>query len=264
VPADRRNVCTAGKFPIAAAWTPRHRLARDKAPAFRNRNAAFALKGCARHFRRMEEEPMKRSTRAAVAASMLVLVAGAAAANDQTRKSGATDAQSVIESWPAESKKAAQKMIQKYGQPDEVTASLVMWNDNGPWKKTLVYKQEVDHRFPAPHKDVLQQFVDYQVPPDKFDELAMYDGSVIAERTKGELSARCDMEEANILALNLADEVITGKRGVEDARKFYGEQIMLLKQGQSSPYLSKLRFDMHQRTADADKPLAMKQASAEQ
>jgi hypothetical protein len=122
---------------------------------------------------------------------------------------------------------------------------------------------EIEHRFPAPHKDVLEQFVDYQVPADKFDELAMYDGSVIAERTKGELSARCDKEEANILALNLADEVVTGKRSVEDARMYYGEQIMLLKQGQSSPYLSKLRFDMKQRTADADKPLPMKQASAQ-
>jgi hypothetical protein len=141
---------------------------------------------------------------------------------------------------------------------------MLVWRGNGPWKKTVVSKEEVEHRFPAPHKDVLEQFVDYKVPADKFDELAMYDGSVIAERTKGELSARCDMEEANILALNLADEVATGKRSVEDARKFYGEQIMLLKKGQSSPYLSKLRFDADQRTADADRPLAMKQASAEE
>ncbi|MGH8284417.1 MAG: hypothetical protein ACRETT_01460 [Steroidobacteraceae bacterium] len=36
-----------------------------------------------------------------------------------------------------------------------------------------------------PHKDVLEQVIDYKVPPDKFDDLARYDGSVIAERTKG-------------------------------------------------------------------------------
>ncbi len=49
----------------------------------------------------------------------------------------------------------------------------------------------VPHDFPMPHPDLLEQFVDYQVPPDKFDELAQYDGSVIVERTKGEISARC-------------------------------------------------------------------------
>jgi hypothetical protein len=53
------------------------------------------------------------------------------------------------------------------------------------------------------------------VPPDKFDELAEYDGSVIVERTKGEIAARCDLEGANFLALNLAHEIVTGKRSVD-------------------------------------------------
>lgn len=50
------------------------------------------------------------------------------------------------------------------------------------------------------------------VPPEKYEEVAGYDGSVIAERTKGELAARCDMEEANHVALNLAHEIVTGER----------------------------------------------------
>jgi len=45
-----------------------------------------------------------------------------------------------------------------------------------------------------PHKDVLEQFVNRNVPVEKFKELAQYDGSVIVERTKGEISARCDKE----------------------------------------------------------------------
>jgi len=53
--------------------------------------------------------------------------------------------------------------------------------------------EEIPHDFPKPHMDMLLQSIDYPVPPDKFDELAAYDGSVIAERTKGELAARCDM-----------------------------------------------------------------------
>ena len=122
------------------------------------------------------------------------------------------DAKQVIQSWPMEAKKAADMAMQKYGEPDEVTSARLVWNDNGPWKRTIITKEETDHAFPMPHKDVMEQVIDYKVPPDKFDELAEYDGSVIAERTKGELSARCDKEEANLLALNLANDVATGKK----------------------------------------------------
>lgn len=85
-------------------------------------------------------------------------------------------------------------MIEKYGAPNEYTESMLIWNNNGPWKRTIVYKEEVDHHFPMPHKDVLEQFVNRNVPVEKFTELAQYDGSVIVERTKGEISARCDKE----------------------------------------------------------------------
>jgi len=37
------------------------------------------------------------------------------------------------------------------------------------------------------------------------------------------------LEAANFLALNLANEIVTGARTWEDARKKYGEQIMLFK-----------------------------------
>ena len=80
-------------------------------------------------------------------------------------------------------------MMEKYGAPDEMTDMLLIWRDNSPWVRTVVYGYEVDHNWPAPHKDVLEQFVHYDVDPDYFDDLAKYDGSVIVERTKGEMSA---------------------------------------------------------------------------
>lgn len=44
--------------------------------------------------------------------------------------------------------------------------------------------------------------------------------------TDGEIAARCDKEEANFLAINLADDVAKGRRTVDDARKFYAESMM--------------------------------------
>ena len=38
-------------------------------------------------------------------------------------------------------------------------------------------------------------------PVNGWDELAAYDGSVIAAPTNGKLGSGCDMEEANFLAL---------------------------------------------------------------
>ena len=123
---------------------------------------------------------------------------------------GALTADDVIEDWKEASKTAAQDMMEMYGQPDEVTESVLIWHENGGWLRTVVYKNEIPHDFPTPHVDVVEQWVRYRVPPDMFDDLARFDGSVMAERTSGLLSARCEKESSNILALNLADEIARG------------------------------------------------------
>lgn len=57
-------------------------------------------------------------------------------------------------------------MTEKYGQPSEHTSRMLFWYNNGPWLRTIVYRDEIDHGFPVSHKDVLEQFVGYEVPPD--------------------------------------------------------------------------------------------------
>jgi hypothetical protein len=76
---------------------------------------------------------------------------------------------------------------------------------------------------------------------------------VIVERTKGEISARCDAEAANFLALNLSHDIITGKRTIEDAREFYAEKIKGRMKGESDPYIESLQFQVpKQDTMDPD------------
>src|SRR5687767_15964910 len=119
---------------------------------------------------------------------------------------------------------------------------MVMWHGNGSWKHTIVHRDEIAHDFPKPHTDFVEQFIDYRVPVDKFDELAQYDGSVIVERTKGEISARCDKEPMNFLALNLANDIVVGRRSVEDARRFYAETAAAFMRGEKLPYVQRLQF----------------------
>lgn len=160
--------------------------------------------------------------------------------------------------WPKASREAIQFLQKKYGAPAAVTADMVVWGKAGPWKRSVVYRVEVPHNFPMPHTDVMQQWIEYKAAPSTYDELAQYDGSVVLERTSGEMSARCDKEGANFLALNLADEIVRGKISVDAARKKYGDEIMAMKAGKPAPYMEKLLFSTQGGTQDPDKALPMK------
>ena len=161
----------------------------------------------------------------------------------------------MMSGWPKASKDAAMFMTKKYGAPMHMNEHMAMWGQTGQWKRTIVYDYEVQHDFPMPHTDVMQQWIDYKVPLDRYDELAMYDGSVVVERTNGELSARCDKEGANFLAINLAHEIATGTRTPEDGRRMYAEQIMAKMAMKPAPYTDKLMWTpMMGGSMDADRP----------
>jgi hypothetical protein len=152
--------------------------------------------------------------------------------------------ESVINDWNAMSKKAANLTIKQYGPPNEAIQSRLIWYNNGPWKRTIVYRDEIPHDFPQPHTDVIENYINYSVPPEMFSELAKFDGSVIVERTRGEVSSRCDMEAANILALNLMNDIVTGKLNVEEARGEYCEVTSAFMMNRPAPYAEKLQFDV--------------------
>ena len=173
---------------------------------------------------------------------------------DSKMKMGMDD----LKSWPMASQMAAKDMMDKYGKPDEMTPTMIVWNSKGPWAKTVVFSKEYPHNFPMPHTDLLQQWVSLKVPTDKLDELAMYDGSVVVERTTGMISARCDKEGANFLALNLAHDIIMGKQTVEGAREMYGKEVMKMKAGQMTEYTKGLMFSANMSAADPDMALDKK------
>ncbi|MCO4755627.1 MAG: hypothetical protein KC478_14190, partial [Bacteriovoracaceae bacterium] len=115
------------------------------------------------------------------------------------------------------------------------------------------------HNFPMKHQDVLEQVVDYKAPKaNQVADVWNYDGSVFLRRTSGEMAAMCDMEEANFLALNLANEIINGEKSVEEARIEYGQQILLVKNNKPTEYVQKLMFDIPSQAGDADQDIMNK------
>lgn len=151
-------------------------------------------------------------------------------------------AQTVIAEWPTAPKKAAEKLLDHYGPPNETTPTKLLWYRHGPWRRMELTADEIVHNFPTPHTDYLTQYVDYRVPADKAAELVAFDGSVLLDRTAGEMGARCDHEAFNILTLNLAHEIVTGQRTVEDARELYAETAAAFVMGRDAPYAERLLF----------------------
>jgi hypothetical protein len=160
--------------------------------------------------------------------------------------------QETIRSWPEESREAAQLVIDTYGDPHEITETQLTWHRVGPWKRVVATKTFYDHCFPAKHIDAVESFIDYHVPTDKFAALAEFDGSVIVERTAGEVSARCHDEQANYLALNLMHDIVTGAKTVEQARDYYAKEFLDYRRKQPTPYMDGLRFAPSASGAAAD------------
>jgi len=198
-------------------------------------------------------ERIKTAATGAMSAAKSQAVGGA----EENPSPAVVDAQTVeaiTADWPKMAKSAAHEIIEKYGQPNEAIPSRLIWYNNGPWKRTVVYRHEIPHNFPQPHTDVVEQFIDYHVPPEKFSELAKFDCSVIVERTAGEVSARCDMEAANFLAINMMHEIVTGKLTAEEARETYSENTSAYVMNRPAPYAEAFQFELPRgETADKDK-----------
>lgn len=149
----------------------------------------------------------------------------------------------LIDAWPETARESAKTVMKRYGTPHEATRHMLAWRDTGPWKWTVITDIETAHEWPTPHVDVLEQAINYQVPPQRFTDLAKFDGSVMAERTRGELSARCAGEAANFLAINLAHEIVIGRRSVGEARERYAQAMQAMTEGREDPYTEALLFD---------------------
>src|SRR3954453_6666692 len=148
----------------------------------------------------------------------------------------------VIRDWPEESREAAQLVVDQYGEPQEATETHLTWHRPGPWKRIVASKTFYQHDFPAPHQDAVESVIDYRVPVDKFTSLAEFDGSVIVERTAGEVSARCHDEQANFLALNLMHDIVTGAKTAQQAREYYAKEFADYRRKKPTPYMERLHF----------------------
>ena len=173
------------------------------------------------------------------------------------------EAERIIESWPEAQKNVALQMLAKYGPPNEATPTKLFWYGNSPWKRTVISQDVVAHNWPAPHSDFLTQYIDYKVPPEKISAVDQFDGSILVDRTRGEIAARCDSEAANVLGMNMVHEIVTGKRTAQEARKTSEQNTIAYNLGRDAPYAERLLFEVPQGgTEDLDENKAGARSSS--
>jgi len=164
--------------------------------------------------------------------------------------------EAILSLWPEKPQQIARDMFSKYGPPQDACDTRLVWINNFPWKVSIVYRDGIAHYWPTPHEDYLEQSIDFKVDPELYDEIAQFDGSVLPERTRGTLSARCDYEAANFLAINLARDIAVGEIGVEEAQNIYVEAAKMYAEGQEHPYMQGFLFELPQTyQGDPGKPI---------
>ena len=114
-----------------------------------------------------------------------------------------------LDDWKHDDAKAfAESLIKDYGQPDEVTQTMVKWYKLGAFggdgtkeMETYVVDESIPHSFPDPHRDFVYTVMEIKVPSHMLDTLGHVTGSIVYDGLKKTVTARCGSLEANALTL---------------------------------------------------------------
>ena len=167
-----------------------------------------------------------------------------------------TSVEPVLGNWPSEQKQVVQSLLRQYGPPTASSSDMIVWQKAGPFREVVVKKEAMEHRFPIPHKDFLTLTINQKVPVDKVSDLLAFDGSLVVDKTRGTLSSSSNSMGMSLLSLNLAKEIIDGKRTPQDARTFAAQQAQAMAKGGRPDYMRRLQFDVAQQdTADPGEPV---------
>jgi hypothetical protein len=172
-------------------------------------------------------------------AAVAFLWSGCATAPRGIMAQSRPQAEAVIAGWSQTSRAAAARLLEKYGTPDLVSPSRLVWRDKGLVSMVEVWDQTAGDKSGA---EIIELVVDYRVPPEKEAELASFSDRVQASPDGKELVAWAQSEEAAILALNLSNEIILGIKSPEEARDLYDRTLELSAAGKSSPFMEGLLF----------------------
>lgn len=148
----------------------------------------------------------------------------------------AEKAELIVADWPEPSRLVALEMIEKNGEPDRRDDDSLTWFGLYLGRRTVVHRS-------SSSGDVVEQVVLYPVPAAKVAALALFDRRLAVDRNASEISVRTDSPRTNFLILNLAHEIASGFKTVDEAQQSRENQMRLALAGKSSRYRDGLIFE---------------------
>lgn len=183
---------------------------------------------------------MSNQSTFAMAAALMWASAGCASLEPAGRRELA---ERVSSGWAETPRLAARLMMARYGPPDVVGMSRLVWHGNGPWKRTVVrdlpraYARAADEDL-----GVIEQTVAYPLTPEQAEALRPFGGRLTTDTAVMELSSRSDREEVNCLRLNLANDVARGSLRADEARDAFARGLALDAAGKTASGMGCLIF----------------------
>jgi hypothetical protein len=188
----------------------------------------------------------KKLAAAALAAGILTaLVYGSRLWVAGQRAQAAARALEQTAQWSQAARMAAGLMVERYGPPQEASPYRLRWDGPWPWKRIVVRNEP---------QSPLEQVVRYYVPPGRLAALDRFSHGLSVDAEEGTLAACGAHESFNLLRLNLANDIATGKISPEDADRSFARMVQLYDAGKSSPYMERLLFDV---PPEPDRPLSI-------
>jgi hypothetical protein len=149
--------------------------------------------------------------------------------------------QETVDHWSNYSRVTADFLIERYGPPDRVSASRLVWDGAGPWRTVAVW-DEPGYLDRAGGPSNMEQTVGMRVADDKRLALGVFGDVLKVSKDGDELTARCGSEPLDFLAINLAHEVIAGSMSPENAALAFVRTAELSQSGKSSPLMQGFVF----------------------
>ena len=106
----------------------------------------------------------------------------------------------------------AEALIKKFGDPDEVTQTRLLWNSiEPPFDKTWIIDESIPHDFPKPHRDYVYSSMMIPLQSDMMESLSHASGSIIYDGLTKMVTARCGTLYANAATLGFVKKLAEGE-----------------------------------------------------
>ena len=138
------------------------------------------------------------------------------------------DVNEILENWGNEDAlNYARKLIEVYGEPDIISENQLTWLAGAipPFSEVYIKDESIAHDFPVEHEDFVYSVMDIHMSAEQVGQLAFVSESILVDRLKDTVTARCGMLLKNAITLELVQDVVNGNLEPEMAREEYSTRI---------------------------------------